>query len=184
MGKYIVWLLVAWMFSLLAVVYIRRIVKAPLKNLKDDVRFSSLRGQHQIVIPSLVDENGHHVSYDIINSRKRTRREALSGPETAAAERQLHYKLSAYGSNFHLNLSLNTNLVTRNFLVEYLDEHGVSQRHRTIDDCHYHGYLVGHDISSVAISNCRGLVSIYRKYFGGFPALALQSNTSAKWTGV
>ncbi|XP_038048629.1 A disintegrin and metalloproteinase with thrombospondin motifs 6-like isoform X1 [Patiria miniata] len=158
MGKYIVWILVAWMFSLLAVVYIRRILVHPDFSLHDDARFSRLRSQqHQIVVPTLVDENGNHVSYDIINSRKRTRRDVHSSSESASDIRRLHYKLSAYGSEFHLNLSLNTNLVTRNFLVEYMDEHGVSHRHRTVDDCHYHGHVAGHDISSVAISNCKGL---------------------------
>ena len=125
-------------------------------------------GQHKIIVPTLVNQHGEFISYDIINSRKRTRRDVNNSNQTIVQNQHtnIHYKLplldstGAATADMHLNLSLNTKLVSRNYIVEYLNSTGVSHRHRAFDDCHYHGHVVGHHRSRIALSNCNGLVSI------------------------
>lgn len=76
------------------------------------------------------------------------------------AESRLFYKLSAYGRHFHLNLTLNTHLVSKHFIVEYWARDGPEWRHDFIDNCHYIGYLQDQrSTTAVALSNCNGLVS-------------------------
>ena len=119
-------------------------------------------GNHKIIVPTLVNSHGEFLSYDIINSRKRTRRD-VSQNNIILTQKNMHYKLPMLESDntadIHLNLSINTKLVTRNYIVEYRNATGVSHRHRGVDDCHYHGHIIGHHRSRVALSNCNGLVS-------------------------
>lgn len=110
------------------------------------------------MVPTLVNHRGDFLSYDIINSRKRTRRH-LDIHKEPLADKTLHYSVHAYEQKFHMNLTLNTKLISPHFVVEREDRTGVVSRHRYIDDCHYTGHLFGHQLSSVAVSNCRGLVS-------------------------
>ncbi|XP_071491011.1 A disintegrin and metalloproteinase with thrombospondin motifs 6-like [Diadema antillarum] len=140
-------------------------------------------GDHEIIIPTLVDHRGDFLSFDVINSRKRTRRHVPNDDGNAAEEGafsshkleggshrphhpRINYKLSAYGSEFHLNLTLNHRLTSKTFLVEYLNATGVERRHQNVDHCHYHGSIVGHERSKVAISNCRGLHGYIRSHDG------------------
>ena len=100
------------------------------------------------------------MSYTVKQHRPGRRRRGLdhAGPEPA--ETTLFYRLSAYGKHFHLNLTLNPNLVSKHFTVEYWGKDGQEWRHSMVDDCHYVGYLMDHySTTGVALSNCRGLVS-------------------------
>lgn len=75
-------------------------------------------------------------------------------------EPRLFYRLSAYGKHFHLNLTLNPQLLSRHFTVEYWGKDGLEWRHNTVDHCHYVGFLQNqHGTTRVALSNCKGLVS-------------------------
>lgn len=75
-------------------------------------------------------------------------------------ETRLFYKLSAYGKHFHLNLTLNPDLVSKHFTVEYWGKDGVERQHSSVDNCHYVGYLLDqYSTTQVALSNCKGLVS-------------------------
>ncbi len=122
-------------------------------------------------MPTLVDSHGDFISYDIINSRQRTRRDLSQTTNDSDSNidlhhNNMHYKLPLFDKaddvtldDIHLNLTLNSKLISRNFKVEYLNRTGVYESHRRIDDCHYHGHIIGHHKSRVAISNCNGLVS-------------------------
>ncbi|XP_071953844.1 A disintegrin and metalloproteinase with thrombospondin motifs 6-like [Antedon mediterranea] len=118
---------------------------------------------YETVLPALVDHKGKHISYDILNSRKRTRRNAVPNINIPIkTDKVLYYKFAAQGTDFHLNLTLNEKLFSHNFIVEYRGNSGrVDTAHREIDDCHYHGSILGnHTSSKVAISNCKGLHGI------------------------
>lgn len=83
----------------------------------------------------------------------------------------IFYHLSAYGKDFHFNLTLNRELVSPSFLVEYRNNSGVMSSHRYVKDCHYQGVVKGNgDSSRVAISNCYGLVSTHILIFDMIPA--------------
>ena len=77
------------------------------------------------------------------------------------------YKLRAYGREFHFNLSLNTQLLSKDFAVEiWGDEEAELGRGRlaTGSDellgCHYTGFTLNQGTSDAAISNCNGLVRL------------------------
>ncbi|XP_033106788.1 A disintegrin and metalloproteinase with thrombospondin motifs 6-like isoform X2 [Anneissia japonica] len=118
---------------------------------------------YETVLPALVNHKGEHISYDILNSRKRTRRHAVPNMfMPIKTDKILYYKFVAQGTHFHLNLTLNEKLFSHNYIVEYRGSSGhVDTTHRQIDDCHYHGSLVGNVSSSkISISNCKGLHGI------------------------
>ena len=76
--------------------------------------------------------------------------------------KEIHYMLSAYGKNFHLNLTQNTDFLASNFVVEYWDQNKASDIDiGALTNCHYTGRLKNTPNSRVAISNCVGLVSVY-----------------------
>ena len=124
---------------------------------------------YEIVQPTRVDYAGNRLVDQLSHSHglsRRHRRSAqdytnstLKGNDTSSSER-IFYKLSAYGINFHLNLTRNDRLVSPSFVVQYWNKGGVVSHHSKVDHCHYEGHLVNSKgKSSVALSNCRGLVS-------------------------
>lgn len=77
-------------------------------------------------------------------------------PQQAVSK--LFFKLSAYGKHFHLNLTLNTDFVSKHFTVEYWGKDGPQWKHDFLDNCHYTGYLQDQrSTTKVALSNCIGL---------------------------
>ena len=124
---------------------------------------------YEVVQPRRVDHAGHFLSDDFTHSAtsphraKRSARNLANSTrdsdETSPHER-IFYKLSAYGIDFHLNLTRNNRLVSPSFLVQYWNKDGVARQHNDVEHCHYEGHIVNREgRSSVALSNCRGLVS-------------------------
>lgn len=106
------------------------------------------------------------MSYTVKHYMPGRRRRALDQAEPDHTETRLFYKLSAYGKHFHLNLTLNSDLVSKHFTVEYWGKDGVEQQNSAVDNCHYVGYLLDqYSTTQVALSNCRGLVSTTDQIF-------------------
>lgn len=121
--------------------------------------FLSYLEHYQLTIPIRVDQNGAFLSFTVKNKPSRRRRSTDPYDQELAASK-LFFKLSAYGKHFHLNLTLNTALVSRHFTVEYWGKDGPQWKHDFLDHCHYTGYLQDqHSTTKVALSNCNGLVS-------------------------
>lgn len=115
---------------------------------------------YQLTVPVRVDENGNFLSYAVKHQRPGRRRRALGDTAVDPSESRIFYRLSAYGKHFHLNLTLNPNLVSKHFTVEYWGKEGPEWRHNMVDNCHYVGFLQNqHSTTRVALSNCKGLVS-------------------------
>ncbi|KAI0211143.1 hypothetical protein LSAT2_004040 [Lamellibrachia satsuma] len=96
---------------------------------------------------------------DVANSTRDVANSTGDSDEISSHER-IFYKLSAYGIDFHLNLTRNNRLVSPSFVVQYWNKGGVASQHSDVEHCHYEGHIVNRERrSSVAISNCRGLVS-------------------------
>lgn len=104
--------------------------------------------------PIQVDENGNVLSRDLSNGNHRRRRDVES-----AIKEPVFFHLSAFGEKMHLNVTLNNELLSPNFVVEVRGNQS-SRFHFDIQHCHY----IGHAVSSkgmgtkVALSNCDGLV--------------------------
>ncbi|KAK3777711.1 hypothetical protein RRG08_021821 [Elysia crispata] len=95
------------------------------------------------------------------------------------------YKLRAYGREFHFNLSLNTQLLSKDFAVEiWGDEEAELGRGRlaTGSDellgCHYTGFTLNQGTSDAAISNCNGLHGIFSTDTGYFFVEPLWNHTN------
>lgn len=117
---------------------------------------------YQLTVPVRVDENGEFLSYTVKHHRPGRRRRGAGDPVVGShpPEPRLFYRLSAYGKHFHLNLTLNPQLVSRHFTVEYWGKEGLEWRHNAVDNCHYVGFLQNQrGTTRVALSNCKGLVS-------------------------
>ncbi|XP_041133358.1 A disintegrin and metalloproteinase with thrombospondin motifs 6-like [Polyodon spathula] len=116
-------------------------------------------GDYEWVVPERLDYHGDFLSYEVTSPWRRDRaRRSLESSSNGIPESQLFYRVSAYGKLFHLNLTLNTNLVSEHFTVEYWDGQGLEWRHGYVEDCHYVGHIHSQNMeSTVAISNCNGL---------------------------
>lgn len=122
--------------------------------------FLSYLEHYQLTIPIRVDQNGAFLSFTVKNPKPSRRRRSTDPYDQELAASKLFFKLSAYGKHFHLNLTLNTDLVSRHFTVEYWGKDGPQWKHDFLDHCHYTGYLQDqHSTTKVALSNCNGLVS-------------------------
>uniref|UniRef100_A0A8C0J2J0 ADAM metallopeptidase with thrombospondin type 1 motif 6 n=1 Tax=Chelonoidis abingdonii TaxID=106734 RepID=A0A8C0J2J0_CHEAB len=118
--------------------------------------FLSYLEHYQLTVPIRVDQNGAFVSFTVKDDEPSSRRKRSTDLYDQASK--LFFKLSAYGKHFHLNLILNTDLVSKHFTVEYWGKDGPKWKHDLLDDCHYTGYLQDqHSTTKVALSNCNGL---------------------------
>ena len=140
---------------------------------------------YQIVVPTLVDHYGDFISYDITNSahvrmRRSTREYQTDGlhmndnsnhigsnhvgdnHDDTEPAKLIFYKLSAYGMDFHFNLTLNMGLVSPRYVLEYWSGSGnVWRRKGLTRACHYVGHIATSSDSRVALSNCFGLVCMF-----------------------
>ena len=74
---------------------------------------------------------------------------------------ELFYRLTAYGRDFHFNLTRNDRLTSPSLVVEYWSRDGTVRRLAEVTSrrCHYVGHIASEETtSSVAFSNCFGLV--------------------------
>ncbi|XP_035482690.1 A disintegrin and metalloproteinase with thrombospondin motifs 6 isoform X2 [Scophthalmus maximus] len=155
--------------------------------------FLSYLQHYQLTVPMRVDENGELPSYTVKHHRPGRRRrgavDPIMGPVPALdpdpPESRLFYKLSAYGKNFHLNLTLNPHLVSKHFTVEYWGKEGLEWRHNVVDNCHYVGFLWNqHSTTRVALSNCKGLhgvITTEEEQYLIEPLKNISSTTSSEW---
>ena len=110
--------------------------------------------------PVQVDENGRFLSRDLANGNHRRRRDLGSVIKEPA-----FFHISAFGQNYHLNVTLNDELLSPNFVVEIRGSN-TSQFQFEVEHCHYTGHVLSPKGlgSSVAVSNCDGLVSSMQQH--------------------
>ncbi|XP_014668657.1 PREDICTED: A disintegrin and metalloproteinase with thrombospondin motifs 6-like [Priapulus caudatus] len=123
---------------------------------------------YSIVIPQRIDDRGRFLSYDVKHTpRTRYKRHADGygdgdgdgdGDDDDDGD-TLFFKVRAYETDFHLNVTLCRDLVSRDFVVEHWGRNGTThaRRHQPSDDCHFVGHVSNVAQSSVAISTCRGM---------------------------
>lgn len=110
--------------------------------------------------PFQVDEEGTFVSHELSYPRIRIRRFS----EEVDQNEEVHYKVSAFGNDLHLHLKRNRRLLAPAFKVEVLGKHGRVLKRHTMENCHYVGRVKARSRSTVAMSNCHGLVSTSCNY--------------------
>lgn len=113
---------------------------------------------YHVTHPVQVDEHAAFLTRDLSSGNRRRRRDIAS-----AIKEPVFFHLSAFGQNFHLNVTLNDELLSPNFVIEVRGNQS-SRFHFDVEHCHY----TGHAVSSkglgtkVALSNCDGLRGLIR----------------------
>ncbi|KAM7430783.1 disintegrin and metalloproteinaseith thrombospondin motifs protein [Porites harrisoni] len=113
--------------------------------------------EYDISHPVQVDESGKFLSRDLANGNARRKRDVRS-----SVQEPVYFKLSAFGQDFHLSVTLNHQLFSSNFEVEIRGNS--SEFHYDIEHCHYIGQIISPEgkRNKVALSNCDGLQGLIR----------------------
>ncbi|XP_036391194.1 A disintegrin and metalloproteinase with thrombospondin motifs 18-like [Megalops cyprinoides] len=117
---------------------------------------SGLNHDYVFVTPIEVDSTGGYISHDVMGGSRR-RRSLLS------SKGSLHYKLSAFGRDMHLDLRP-AKVVADEFTVQTVDTEGftITAQEPDFHNCFYQGFIRNHSASSAAISTCSGLSGLIR----------------------
>ena len=101
--------------------------------------------EHEIVVPYRVNNEGRYLSHNLLHHR--TKRNL--------GTQQIHYQIPLKNEIFHLTLTPNEEFLASHLKVEWRS----GRTTLPMRNCHFIGSLRNHTGSSVAISNCEGLVS-------------------------
>ncbi|XP_068740001.1 A disintegrin and metalloproteinase with thrombospondin motifs 6-like [Montipora capricornis] len=109
--------------------------------------------EYEISYPVQVNANGRFLSRDLAHGNIRRKRDICR-----SSKESVFFKLSAFGQEYHLNVTLNDELFSPHFKTEVRGK-GSSEFHYDIEHCHYLGQLLPKHAnkSKVAVSNCDGL---------------------------
>ncbi|XP_067058083.1 A disintegrin and metalloproteinase with thrombospondin motifs 6-like [Acropora muricata] len=109
--------------------------------------------EYDITHPVQVDVSGRFLSRDLANGNVRRKRDV-----GRSLKESVFFKMSAFGHEYQLNVTLNDVLFSPHFEME-VRGNGSSEFHHDIEHCHYLGQLFRTEgkRSKVAVSNCDGL---------------------------
>jgi len=112
--------------------------------------------EYDVLHPVQVDARGRFLSRDLANGNSRRKRDIGSN---GGFKEPVFFKLSAFGQDFHLNVTINDELFSPHLEIE-IRSNSSSEFHYEIDHCHYIGQLLPAERkkNKVAVSNCDGLV--------------------------
>ncbi|CAN9497726.1 unnamed protein product [Ophioblennius macclurei] len=115
--------------------------------------------EHVITYPSrliyYLNEDSESTYHDL---NTRTRNQATEGQAVHLA--QVSFQLEAFGSRFVLDLALNNDLLSSDY-VEIHYEGGKPVLSKGGEHCYYHGQVRGNDDSRAALSTCNGLHGMF-----------------------
>ncbi|XP_058889562.1 disintegrin and metalloproteinase domain-containing protein 23-like isoform X3 [Acipenser ruthenus] len=95
-------------------------------------------------------------TYHNLNTRARNQQKQNQAVHLAQAS----FQLEAFGSRFTLDLSLNNDLLSSDY-VEIHYEKGEPVSSKGGEHCYYHGQIRGNNMSNVAVSTCNGLHGMF-----------------------
>lgn len=121
--------------------------------------------EYALVKPTSVDADGlflsHAVSAHCLSGlHRRRRRDTHQHGQGTEHSETLFYNVTVFGQEFHLRLSHNSRLVAPGATLEWHEEDNRIRTEPLLpSDCQYVGHVTNVPDTSVAISNCDGLVS-------------------------
>ncbi|XP_041120086.1 disintegrin and metalloproteinase domain-containing protein 23-like isoform X2 [Polyodon spathula] len=120
---------------------------------------SESKVERQIIFPSrliyYLNEDSES-TYHNLNTLARNQQKQNQAIHLAQAS----FQLEAFGSRFTLDLSLNNDLLSSDY-VEIHYEKGKPVLSKGGEHCYYHGQIRGNDMSNVAVSTCNGLHGMF-----------------------
>lgn len=135
-------------------------------------------GAYEIVTPVRVNEAGDKFPTSVHFKRKRRSLDESTGNTTDHwASPNIHYRISAFGQNYHLNLTLDSGFIAPLYTVTVLgvprgdnitdfatDGEGEEEEEDTeLRHCFYKGHVNAQAEHAAVISLCSGLVSFYAR---------------------
>ncbi|KAI4889348.1 hypothetical protein NFI96_011542, partial [Prochilodus magdalenae] len=117
--------------------------------------------EYEIVAPYEVDHEGQYISHAVAHHDRKRR--SVEGQVTDLTT-MAHFRLYGLGQEFHLELSLSSNLIAPGFTIQTLGLNGTKnlQPYAQDDFCFYQGTLRSMVNSSVALSTCAGMSGLIR----------------------
>lgn len=132
---------------------------------------------YEIVTPVRVNEAGDKLPAGVHFKRKRrSLDEGIGNAADHWAAANIHYRISAFGKNYHLNLTQDSGFIAPVYTVTILgapqgdngtafatdSERGEEEEEDTeLRHCFYRGHVNAHTQHAAVISLCSGLVSFY-----------------------
>ncbi|XP_027703738.1 disintegrin and metalloproteinase domain-containing protein 22 isoform X2 [Vombatus ursinus] len=84
-----------------------------------------------------------------------------TGGEQSTHVDQASFRVDAFGSTFILDVVLNHDLLSSEYLERHIDHGGKIVEVKGGEHCYYHGYIRGYPDSFVALSTCHGLHGMF-----------------------
>ncbi|XP_071957134.1 A disintegrin and metalloproteinase with thrombospondin motifs 1-like [Antedon mediterranea] len=97
-------------------------------------------------------EHSQVSGYDITSVTRRD-----TGINKRSVEATAIYSFNALGEKFHLNLKMNLNVFSSDFVIERIGANGSTLHKPKNTDCYYVGSSANHNNSVAAVSTCNGL---------------------------
>ncbi|CAH2283748.1 A disintegrin and metallo ase with thrombospondin motifs 16 [Pelobates cultripes] len=127
-------------------------------SLHNDILEITENNEYDIVVAHEVDRDGNYITHEISHSHRRKR--SLQNIETDP----LHLNLQGLIQDFHLELKVSNHLLAPGFVIQTFGNGRTKsiEPYSSRDFCFYHGSILSHENSSVALSTCNGLSGLIR----------------------
>ncbi|XP_060104444.1 disintegrin and metalloproteinase domain-containing protein 22 isoform X8 [Heteronotia binoei] len=102
-------------------------------------------------------EEGNETQHERLNTRIGGRSAGQQSTHIARAS----FQVDAFGSSFILDVELNHNLLSSDYLERHIEHGGKVVEVKGGEHCYYHGHLRGNPESFVALSTCHGLHGMF-----------------------
>lgn len=102
-----------------------------------------------------------HTEEELLHSKLDTRAKNFTSAEPPVHLAQSSFLIQAFGSSFILDLELNHNLLSTEYVERHFDEHGQLSENMGGEHCYYHGRVRGARGSWAALSTCHGLQGMF-----------------------
>uniref|UniRef100_A0A7N6BZL0 Peptidase M12B domain-containing protein n=1 Tax=Anabas testudineus TaxID=64144 RepID=A0A7N6BZL0_ANATE len=124
-------------------------------------------GAYEIVTPVRVNEAGDRFPTSVHFKRKRrSLDESPANTTDHWAWPNIHYRISAFGQNYHLNLTLDSGFIAPLYTVTILGEE--EEEDTELRHCFYKGHVNAQAEHAAVISLCSGLLGTFRSPEGEY----------------
>uniref|UniRef100_A0A8C5PXP1 ADAM metallopeptidase with thrombospondin type 1 motif 16 n=1 Tax=Leptobrachium leishanense TaxID=445787 RepID=A0A8C5PXP1_9ANUR len=113
---------------------------------------------YDIAVVHEVDKDGKYITHEISHNHRKKRSAEYSETDP------LHLKVQGLGQDFHLELQISDHLLASGFLIQTFGKGRTksTESYSSGDFCFYHGSVISHEKSTVALSTCNGLSGLIR----------------------
>ncbi|XP_054454465.1 disintegrin and metalloproteinase domain-containing protein 11 [Anoplopoma fimbria] len=102
-----------------------------------------------------------HSQEELLHSRLDTRVKNYTAEAQPVHLAQSSFLVEAFGKSFILDLELNHNLLSTDYVERHYDENGKLSQNMGGEHCYYHGHVRGLPVSWAALSTCHGLRGMF-----------------------